>query len=121
MLIKDYYPKVSENVTIIPSCKLAGPVVNKIFDKNLKTQMSLKIKLNTLSITIEKIKFTMTQGDLIVVPAEEQDADSLVKDPHFFFGFEKLYLAREAFKLVKNNLTLKEIEEDEELMDELAK
>ena len=119
---KEYTPPSALNVTIIPNCKLAGPVIIKINDKTIKntTQFNNQIDYAYKNYKIVKIHDD-SKGDLIVVPVHEADADKLVNDNKFFNGFEKRNLAREAHTVVINNMTLSEIEDDDELIDELLK
>ena len=97
-------------------------MVIKILDINIENSDEFNNQIDYAFLNYKIIKIhDDSKGDLIVVPAEDQDAVKLVKDTNFFYGYEKRNLAREAFTLAINNLTLSEIEEDDELMDELVK
>ena len=96
-------------------------MVIKILDINIENSDEFNNQIDYAFLNYKIIKIhDDSKGDLIVIPTEDQDDDKLVKDTNFFYGHEKFNLAREAFRLVITNLTISEIEEDNELMDELV-
>jgi hypothetical protein len=105
---------------IVPNENLYGPVIVFLSQTNLRNSHCFQSNLDYLFENYDVVRCEDTlKGDLRISTSSEKQCNEIVEDKNFFGEVQKRNIANEALSFIINNISFKDLNEDNEILEEL--